>query len=277
MESTPGYGSIFIVHLQKGCTLFTEEELAQKQQEKQTESLIPDTVAFSDHMEEFSDTEQKELLIEGDDSLHTILLVEDNEELLQILNSLFSPTYRVLLARNGKEGLEKARAERPDIIVSDVMMPEMDGLELCSNIKKDIRYSHIPIILLTAKASEEHQLEGLETGADDYITKPFLPPELVLRVTAILKRTYRMEKEKTQEEHILRLGSHEVLFDYGIVRFQGNETSLTAKELALLLKLHENRGRIVTFDALCNAAWGDGYYGYENTLMVHIRHLREKN
>lgn len=85
-----------------------------------------------------------------------------------------------------------------------------------------------------------------------------------------------MEKEKTQEEHILRLGSHEVLFDYGIVRFQGNETSLTAKELALLLKLHENRGRIVTFDALCNAAWGDGYYGYENTLMVHIRHLREK-
>ena len=98
----------------------------------------------------------------------------------------------------------------------------------------------------------------------------------MLRVTAILKRTYRMEKEKTQEEHILRLGSHEVLFDYGIVRFQGNETSLTAIELALLLKLHENRGRIVTFDALCNAAWGDGYYGYENTLMVHIRHLREK-
>lgn len=94
VESTPGYGSIFIVHLQKGCTLFTEEELAQKQQEKQTESLIPDTVAFSDHMEEFSDTEQKELLIEGDDSPHTILLVEDNEELLQILNSLFSPTYR---------------------------------------------------------------------------------------------------------------------------------------------------------------------------------------
>lgn len=92
-------------------------------------------------MEEFSDTEQKELLIEGDDSPHTILLVEDNEELLQILNSLFSPTYRVLLARNGKEGLEKARAERPDIIVSDVMMPEMSGTEMCLKIKMILMYA----------------------------------------------------------------------------------------------------------------------------------------
>ena len=206
----------------------------------------------------------------------TILLVDDNYDFLKFLSESLSKQYHILKASNGKQALSILKKEDADLIISDVMMPEMDGLELCSNIKKDIRYSHIPIILLTAKASEEHQLEGLETGADDYITKPFLPPELVLRVTAILKRTYRMEKEKTQEEHILRLGSHEVLFDYGIVRFQGNETSLTAKELALLLKLHENRGRIVTFDALCNAAWGDGYYGYENTLMVHIRHLREK-
>lgn len=195
VESTPGYGSIFIVHLQKGCTLFTEEELAQKQQEKQTESLIPDTVAFSDHMEEFSDTEQKELLIEGDDSPHTILLVEDNEELLQILNSLFSPTYRVLLARNGKEGLEKARAERPDIIVSDVMMPEMSGTEMCLKIKNDFDVCHIPVVLLTALTSAEQNIEGLQRGADDYINKPFNAKVLLARCNNLVRNRIILQKK----------------------------------------------------------------------------------
>lgn len=200
VESTPGYGSIFIVHLQKGCTLFTEEELAQKQQEKQTESLIPDTVAFSDHMEEFSDTEQKELLIEGDDSPHTILLVEDNEELLQILNSLFSPTYRVLLARNGKEGLEKARAERPDIIVSDVMMPEMSGTEMCLKIKNDFDVCHIPVVLLTALTSAEQNIEGLQRGADDYINKPFNAKVLLARCNNLVRNRIILQKKFSQQK-----------------------------------------------------------------------------
>lgn len=200
VESTPGYGSIFIVHLQKGCTLFTEEELAQKQQEKQTESLIPDTVAFSDHMEEFSDTEQKELLIEGDDSPHTILLVEDNEELLQILNSLFSPTYRVLLARNGKEGLEKARAERPDIIVSDVMMPEMSGTEMCLKIKNDFDVCHIPVVLLTALTSAEQNIEGLQRGADDYINKPFNAKVLLARCNNLVRNRIILQKKFSHQK-----------------------------------------------------------------------------
>ncbi len=200
VESTPGYGSIFIVHLQKGCTLFTEKELAQKQQEKQTESLIPDTVAFSDHMEEFSDTEQKELLIEGDDSPHTILLVEDNEELLQILNSLFSPTYRVLLARNGKEGLEKARAERPDIIVSDVMMPEMSGTEMCLKIKNDFDVCHIPVVLLTALTSAEQNIEGLQRGADDYINKPFNAKVLLARCNNLVRNRIILQKKFSQQK-----------------------------------------------------------------------------
>ena len=200
VESTPGYGSIFIVHLQKGCTHFTEEELAQKQQKKQTESLIPDTVAFSDHMEKFSDTEQKELLIEGDDSPHTILLVEDNEELLQILNSLFSPTYRVLLARNGKEGLEKARAERPDIIVSDVMMPEMSGTEMCLKIKNDFDVCHIPVVLLTALTSAEQNIEGLQRGADDYINKPFNAKVLLARCNNLVRNRIILQKKFSQQK-----------------------------------------------------------------------------
>lgn len=203
-----------------------------------------------------------------------LMLVDDNQELLEMIADILrhSGYKNIVKAKCVQEALTVFQMEKPDMAVLDVMLPDGDGFQLFQKLREN---SEIPILFLSARDEDRDRLFGLGLGADDYITKPFLPPELVLRVTAILKRTYRMEKEKTQEEHILRLGSHEVLFDYGIVRFQGNETSLTAKELALLLKLHENRGRIVTFDALCNAAWGDGYYGYENTLMVHIRHLRE--
>lgn len=202
-----------------------------------------------------------------------LMLVDDNLELLEMIADILKQSgYRnVVKAKSVQEALEVFRAENPDMAVLDVMLPDGDGFHLFQKLREN---SEIPILFLSARDEDRDRLFGLGLGADDYITKPFLPPELVLRVTAILKRTYRIEK--IQEEHILRLGSHEILFDYGVVRFQGNETSLTAKELALLLKLKENRGRIVTFDALCNAAWGDGYYGYENTLMVHIRHLREK-
>ena len=151
-------------------------------------------------MEEFSDTEQKELLIEGDDSLHTILLVEDNEELLQILNSLFSPTYRVLLARNGKEGLEKARAERPDIIVSDVMMPEMSGTEMCLKIKNDFDVCHIPVVLLTALTSAEQNIEGLQRGADDYINKPFNAKVLLARCNNLVRNRIILQKKFSQQK-----------------------------------------------------------------------------
>ena len=199
-NSTPGYGSIFIVRLLKGCTHFTEEELARDQQEKQTESLIPDTVAFTDHMEEFSDAEQREVLIEGDDSPRTILLVEDNEELLQILGSLFSPIYRVLLARNGKEGLEKAREERPDIIVSDVMMPEMSGTEMCLKIKNDFDVCHIPVVLLTALTSAEQNIEGLQRGADDYINKPFNAKVLLARCNNLVRNRIILQKKFSQQK-----------------------------------------------------------------------------
>lgn len=200
VESTPGYGSIFIVRLQKGSAHFTEEERAEGRQEKLPENLIPDTVAFTDHMEEFSDTDQKELLIEGDDSPPTILLVEDNEELLQILASLFSPIYRVLLARDGKEGLEKAREERPDIIVSDVMMPEMSGTEMCLKIKNDFDVCHIPVVLLTALTSAEQNIEGLQRGADDYINKPFNAKVLLARCNNLVRNRIILQKKFSQQK-----------------------------------------------------------------------------
>ena len=155
--------------------------------------------------------------------------------------------------------------------VLDIMLPDGDGFLLFTKMRE---VSEIPILFLSAKDEDEDRLFGLGLGADDYITKPFLPKELVLRVHAVLKRTYHIKEEK--EETVIRLGEHEVLPERAVVRFKGEEAALTAKEFALFMKLNQNRGRIVTFDALCNAVWGDFYYGYENTLMVHIRHLREK-
>lgn len=200
VESTPGYGSIFIVRLLKGAGHFTDEERVLEMKDKQHENLIPDTVAFADHLEEFSDAEPKEVLIEGDNSPHTILLVEDNEELLQILSSLFSPTYRVILARDGKEGLDKAREERPDIIVSDVMMPEMSGTEMCMKIKNDFDICHIPVVLLTALTSAEQNIEGLQRGADDYINKPFNAKILQARCNNLVRNRIILQKKFSQQK-----------------------------------------------------------------------------
>lgn len=201
VESTPGYGSIFIVRLLKGCSHFAEEELAQEQQERQTERLIPDTVAFADRLEEFTDAgEKEEPVTGGDDSPRTILLVEDNEELLRILGSLFSPTYRVLLARNGKEGWDKAREERPDIIVSDVMMPEMSGTEMCLKIKNDFDVCHIPVVLLTALTSAEQNIEGLRRGADDYINKPFNAKVLLARCNNLVRNRIILQKKFSRQK-----------------------------------------------------------------------------
>ena len=136
--------------------------------------------------------------------------------------------------------------------------------------------SDVPVLFLSAKDQDNDRLLGLGLGADDYITKPFLPDELVLRLSAILKRTYFSKLSQEPESTRLALGKHTILLESGTVRSENGETPLTAKELALLKKLYENRGNIVTFDALSDAVWGENYYRYENTLMVHIRRLREK-
>ena len=199
-ESTPGYGSIFIVRLLKGCTHFSKEELIEALPKREMEIQAPDTVAFSDQMEMFIDNEQNEVPLEEDNVSRTILLVEDNEELLQVLNSLFSPTYHVLLARNGKEGLDKAREERPDIIVSDVMMPEMSGTEMCLKIKNDFDVCHIPVVLLTALTSAEQNIEGLRRGADDYINKPFNAKILLARCNNLVRNRIILQKKFSQEK-----------------------------------------------------------------------------
>lgn len=203
---------------------------------------------------------------------YKLLVVDDNKELLSMIKGLLEEEgyHEVVSAGSVREGMEVFRSEHPDIALLDVMLPDGDGFTLFQRMRME---SDIPILFLSAKDEDEDRLFGLGLGADDYITKPFLPQEMLLRVQAILKRTYSSVRNA---ENVIRMGEHEIFPDQAVVRYKGREVPLTAKELSLFLKLYQNRGKIVTFDALCNAVWGDSYYGYENTLMVHIRRLREK-
>ena len=204
-----------------------------------------------------------------------IMLVDDNRELLAMIEDTLKRNgfTDVVTAENVKEAQACFAKEKPEMAVLDIMLPDGDGFTLFRSIREK---SNIPILFLSAKDEDNDRLFGLGLGADDYMTKPFLSQELVLRVSAILKRTYAYQKKEQEEKKTISLRKRTVVFSEGIVLSEGQEIPLTAKELLLLEKLCENRGKIVTFDALCQAAWEDSYYGYENTLMVHIRHLREK-
>lgn len=209
----------------------------------------------------------------------SLLLVDDNEELCRMLTDmLYREGFRNVVSAGSCEeaflSFQTGKKE-PDLVILDINLPDGDGFSLMQRIRL---VSMVPVLFLSARDEDNDRLLGLGLGADDYMTKPFLPRELLLRMTAILKRTYFPAGRTGQqgEAGILQLGMKKVDFNAGTVT-QGQESlQLTAKELAILKKLYENRGNIVTFDILCNTVWGDEYYGYENTLMVHIRRLREK-
>ena len=201
------------------------------------------------------------------------ILVVDDEKLLVkgIKFNLENDGYEVVTGCDGMEAVELAASESPDLIVLDLMMPRLDGLEACTKIRE---FSQVPIIMLTAKSEDMDKLLGFEHGADDYLTKPFLMQELLLRVQHLLQRAYRTELRRSR---VLTLGDCTVnLQDAAVRRADGTTLALTATERALLQRLADDRGHIVTYDAVCEAVWGADYYGYENSLNVHIRHLREK-
>jgi len=204
-----------------------------------------------------------------------ILIVDDNQELLAMLTQILTKEGfgKIKTASCCKEARTALGEEIPDFIILDVMLPDGDGFSLFQEIRT---LTDVPVLFLSARDEDNDRLLGLGLGADDYLTKPFLPRELILRISAIIRRTYLGSRTAPVPVSPLTLGERTVYFDQGTVISSQGETSLTAKELLILKKLFENRGKIVTFDALCDAVWGDGYYTYENTLMVHIRRLREK-
>lgn len=203
-----------------------------------------------------------------------ILAIDDEKELTDIVTELLKrENYsKVDVAGSCSEAEEKLRKQHYDLILLDVMLPDGNGFDFYSRMKETGDLYDAPVIFLSARDEDTARLKGLGLGADDYITKPFLPKELLLRIGAVLRRTYHFE-EKGQSA---RLGETLVSMDAGTVTRNGKETALTAKELALFHVLFRNRGKIVTTDALCDALWPDGSFGLESSLIVHMRHLREK-
>lgn len=203
-----------------------------------------------------------------------ILAVDDELALCHMISEILTQAgfQTVYTAQSCIEAKKLAVIHQPDVILLDVMLPDGDGFSLMQQLRID---RNVPTLFLSARDADADRLRGLGLGADDYIVKPFLPQELVLRLKAVLRRSYASLIQEIGEQ--LYLGSTTVDWGSGMVRrHDGMDIALTAKEYALLRKLADNRGNIVTVDALCRAVWDDNIFGYENTLMVHIRRLREK-
>ncbi len=203
-----------------------------------------------------------------------ILVVEDDPAVRNlIVAALEAHGLRHMAVETAHAAIAAASSQAPSIVLLDLGLPDMDGVKVVESVRA---WSGMPIIVVSARSEDADKIRALDAGADDYLTKPFLTQELLLRIQRILQRCYRGELWRTAAK-TLQLGQRTVYLADALVRLpDGTAQPLTATERALLQKLAENRGHIVTYDAVCEAVWGADYYGYENSLNVHIRHLREK-
>ena len=201
-----------------------------------------------------------------------ILIIEDESDVADLLTlNLRKAGFRISTAADGASGLQKARDDRPDFIVLDLMLPKMSGLEVCRILKSDTATRHIPILMLTAKAEEIDRIVGLEFGADDYVTKPFSPREVVLRIKAILRRA-----EGGAEDERLSAGSIVIDPARHEVSVHGKRVNLTSLEFKLLRTLMQRRGRVQARDRLLNDVWGYESVIDTRTVDTHVRRLRKK-
>jgi len=202
-----------------------------------------------------------------------IVIIEDEPDIIGLVTHyLEKEGYRVTAIRDGAKGLQQVKTDPPDLLILDIMLPEIDGLEICRRVRSDAKAAALPIIMLTAKGEETDRVVGLEVGADDYLTKPFSPKELVARVKALLRRAERRETAEDRHVYgdlILDPVRHEV-------RFKTREIVLTAKEFGLLERLLKERGRVLSRDTLLDKVWGYDADVISRTVDVHIRRLREK-
>ncbi|MGH9196898.1 MAG: response regulator transcription factor [Acidimicrobiia bacterium] len=202
-----------------------------------------------------------------------IAIVEDDRDIAELIQRyLDKDGFRTEILASGAEALAEARKQPPDLILLDLMLPGLDGLEVCRMLRMDSATAHIPIIILTARGEESDRIVGLELGADDYVTKPFSPKELVARVRALLRRVHR----PSSQEPVLRYGPLTIDRERHTVSFAGQDVQLTAKEFLLLQYFLQHRGRVLSRDVLLSDIWGYRYTGGTRTVDVHIRRLREK-
>lgn len=204
-----------------------------------------------------------------------ILIVEDERDIVELLRyNLREADFKVDAVRNGADALQRAVDNLPDLILLDLMLPEVDGLIVCRLLKNDPRTKKIPIVMLTAKTEESDRVTGLELGADDYITKPFSPREVVLRINAVLRRLKagnEAEDENQIQTHgvTIDLDRHQVLTEKGAI-------DLTATEFKIITMFARSPGRVFNRDVLMDVIWGQEYYGVDRTVDTHVSRLRRK-
>ncbi|MGC8490178.1 MAG: response regulator [Syntrophobacteraceae bacterium] len=202
-----------------------------------------------------------------------ILVVEDDEDIAQLLAlTMKKAGFEVAVSENGQEALHLIRRHPPDLLLLDLMIPGVDGFEVCREIKRDPRTAEVPVLILTARGEEIDRIIGLELGADDYVVKPFSPRELLLRVRAILRRS-------GQEYHpraLFNKSGMEIDFEGHRISIEGEEIVLTATEFKLLAELINNQGKVLNREQLLDRVWGYHFEGYARTVDTHIRRLRQK-
>jgi DNA-binding response OmpR family regulator len=203
-----------------------------------------------------------------------VLVVEDDPDIAElVVRYLDKAGYSTMRVSSGRDALDSVRTKPPDLMVLDLMLPHVDGLEVCRLLRANEKTAGIPIIMLTARAEESERIVGLEIGADDYLAKPFSPNELVARIKALLRRTHRAIPERARP---LRYGDIVVDPEQHTVALEGRDVILTAKEFLLLEYLMRHRGRVLSRDHLLEHVWGYRYTGGTRTVDVHVRRLREK-
>jgi two-component system, OmpR family, alkaline phosphatase synthesis response regulator PhoP len=206
----------------------------------------------------------------------TILVVDDEKDIVDLLSyNLSKEGFTVITARNGKEALEKVK-QKPDLIILDVMMPEMNGLQVIQEMRKDKKATSIPVLLLTAKGSETDEIVGLEVGADDYIIKPVKIGKIVARVHATLRRKEQSAKEALSQEDFIKMKDLEINVSNFTAALGKHKLTLPRKEFETLVYLIRNKGRVLSRESILNAVWGENIHVVDRTIDVHIRKIREK-
>lgn len=204
----------------------------------------------------------------------TILVVDDEQDLLDLIEyNLKKEGFDVLKAEDGLEGIEMARKHHPDLVLLDIMMPKMDGFEVVERMRDDPKLGHIPIIFLTARGDEKTEVEGLDKGGDDYITKPISTTKLISRIKAVLRR-FEETHEMTDKIEV-----HDIVIDkdrYIVTRGDDEEFQLPRKEFELLYFLASRKGKVLDRETLLNQVWGNNVYVVDRTVDVHVRKIREK-
>lgn len=206
---------------------------------------------------------------------YKVLIIDDEQDIVDILDTILKREgfSHIFIANSGQDGIELFKKVNPDIVLLDIMLPDINGYEVYNELRK---YSQAPILFISAKSEEVDRLLGFAMGADDYITKPFSAKEVAFRLKARLKAFNHVMNKHIKENRVIKFGDVEINEERGEVCKGGQNLEFTAKELKLLMYLINNPNRIISKEMICNEVWGEDFFGYDNTITVHIRKIRMK-